>query len=285
MKNKSTYTLCEGRCESKLPFLPTKADLLVADPPYNFGQIYDLHDDNKPFDEYMAWTKTWLAAAHAALSKQGSMWLFYPDQLVSWVDVFCQAELGLHKRSQVVWFYTFGVANQGRGFSRSHCHLLYYTKTKTKFTFNGPAVAVPSARALIYKDKRANPSGKMPDDTWLLLKSQMEECFQPDMDTWLENRVCGTYEARQKDSPNQIPVPLLERIILATSNLGDLVVDPFNGSGSTGVAALSHGRNYVGMDISLKYLQNTARRFAEQAPSAVGEIVHAAKAKPKKRQT
>lgn len=263
------YSLVEGRCEALLAQLEKPADLVISDPPYNFQVAYDLHDDNQPFDEYMQFTRDWLAAAYAALAKFGSLWVFLPDEVVSFADVYCQSELGLHKRAHVIWAYTFGMCNNAfKNFTRSHCHLLYYSKTKTKFTFNGPSVAVPSARALVYKDKRANPAGKMPDDTWILLKSQMDEVLTPDQDTWLENRVCGTYGARQKDSPNQLPVPLLERIVRVSSNPGDLVCDPFNGSGSSGVAALLNDRNYVGIDISRRYLQNTQRRFAEAVPSA-----------------
>ncbi len=246
------------------------ANLIIADAPYNFGHPYDKYLDNIPWSAYIEWTHKWLEAAYDMLHVHGSMFLFYPDELASFVDVFCQQELGLHKRGQIIWAYTFGVCNAaGKNFSRSHAHILYYTKTKTKFTFNGWEVAVPSARALRYNDKRANPKGKMPDDIWILRKEQMEEVFTPDQDTWLENRVCGTYKAREKDSPNQIPVPLLDRIVKAASNPGDLVTDPFSGSGSTGVSAATLGRDYIGIDVSKRYLANSRKRIDQAVGRAL----------------
>lgn len=278
------YLLIEGRCEDELTKLDRPVDLLIADSPYNIQVQYDIHDDNLPFEQYMAWTEKWLESAYAALAKHGSMWLLYPDELDSFVDVFCQRQLGLHKRAKIVWHYSFGVCNSAKkNFSRSHANWLYYTKTKTKFTFNGDAVSVPSARAMIYGDKRAHAKGKAADDVWLLHRSQFEGCFRPDQDTWLESRVCGTFKERQKDSPNQLPVAMLERIVLSTSNPGDFIVDPFNGSGSSAIAALKHGRHYAGIDISPTYLKNTDRRIAAEVPGVKGEVVLGEKAKTRKK--
>src|SRR4029077_13074950 len=191
-----------------------------------------------------------------------------PDELVSEVDMYCKHHLGLYKRAQIIWYFTFGVCNSsGKNFSRSHAHILYYVKTKSRFTFNDQAIRVPSARALVYGDKRANPKGKAADNTWMLLKSEMESVFRPDQDTWLENRVCGTYKERQKDSPNQIPLPIMERLVLVASNPGDLVCDPFVGSGSSGVVSHRHGRRFVGMDISKQYLANAEKRILAHAPN------------------
>src|SRR5215471_20341157 len=183
-------TLVEGDCLEKMRYLaPASVKLLCADPPYNFNEPYDLYDDHRPFDEYLGWTQKWLGMAHTVLARDGALWVFCPDEWVSEIDVYCKHELGLYQRSHVVWFYTFGVCNSsGKNFSRSHGHLLYYVKDKRRFTFNGPAVGVPSARALVYNDPRANPNGKMPDNTWLLLKKEMDPVFTPDLDTWLESR-------------------------------------------------------------------------------------------------
>jgi DNA modification methylase len=248
--------------------LKSRPKLVIADPPYNYGEPYDSHDDNMEWSAYMEWSKQWLQLVEdAALHPDGSVWLFYPDELVSWIDVFCQGTLGWHKRAHVIWYYTFGVCNpEGRNFSRSHTHLLYYSRKKTKFTFNDEAIRVPSARAAVYGDKRAATKGKIPDNTWMLFKHQMDAVFRGDMDTWLESRVCGTYKERQKDSPNQLPVPLVERIILATSNPGDLVYDPFVGSGTTVLAAKRNNRPSIGTDLSARYVKNAERRVAAEFP-------------------
>jgi site-specific DNA-methyltransferase (adenine-specific) len=250
--------------------LHPKPKLICADPPYNYGEPYDKYDDHKPWDHYIEWSHRWLTAAADRLDKHGSMFLFYPDELVSFIDVFCQMELGLHKRGHVIWHYTFGVCNSAmKNFSRSHAHILYYTKSKSVFTFNGLDVAVPSARSLVYNDKRANKKGKVPNDTWVLLKDQLEKVMLPDSDTWLESRICGTFKAKKKDSPNQLPLPLLQRIVTVASNPGELVYDPFNGSGTTGEAALGLLRNYSGDDLSERYIVNTKKRLDVALPGRI----------------
>lgn len=260
---------CVGFMRSKWPKPAGRPRLVIADPPYNYGEPYDSYNDNKPFDEYMKWSEEWLACLDTfATHPDASVWLIYPDELVSFVDVFCQKTLRWHKRSHVVWYFTFGVCNSsGRNFSRSHAHALYYTKKKTVFTFNESAIMVPSARQLVYNDKRASPRGKAADNTWMLLKGEMDKVMGGDQDTWLENRVCGTYSERQPESPNQLPLPLVERMLLATSNPGDLVYDPFVGSGTTVLAAFKHGRFGVGTDLSEKSIANAKYRVSARGDS------------------
>lgn len=237
--------------------------LIIVDPPYNYAQPYDAYHDNVPDKLYWEWTQQWLSQCHRVLAKSGSLWIFAPDEWVSEIDVHCRTQLKMYKRNHIVWYYTFGQASQGKGFSRSHTHLLYLTKSRTKFYFSDEHIRVPSARQLIYKDKRANAKGKMPDDVWMLLKHEMTEVISPDQDTWLESRVCGTFKERQPHSPNQLPVPLLERIVLAASQPNDLVLDAFCGSGSTGVAALKHGRRFLGIDVSRTCIEQSRRRILE----------------------
>jgi site-specific DNA-methyltransferase (adenine-specific) len=260
--------LLAGDCVKGMDYLePGSVDLIVADSPYNYGQAYDAYDDNQPEEKFLGWVQTWIASATRVLNKHGSMWIFAPDEWVSEVDVYCRHRMHLYKRSHVVWFYTFG-QSCAKNFARSHTHLLYYTKTKSKFTFNADdkQVRVPSARQLVYKDKRQNPKGKLPDNTWMLLKGEMDQVFQPDMDTWLVNRVCGTYLERAKHSPNQLPYSLIERIVLSTSSPGQLVVDPFLGSGVTGQVCKHHGRHFLGYDISKECVKQARRRIDAPPP-------------------
>ena len=244
-----------------------QADLVLADPPYNYGQQYAGYDDNKTEAQYWAWTTGWLEAARNALRPSGALWVFAPDEWVSDIDVHARRKLGFTKQNHVVWVFTFGQAAQKR-FTRSKCHLLYLTKSKTKRTFNADALKVPSARQLVYGDKRAQSGGKLPDDTWMLLGSQMEPYMTPDTDAWLQSRVCGTFKEREKHSPNQLPVPIVRRIVEATTKPGDLVVDPFCGSGTTGVVCKLTGRAFRGYDVSSDAVKQARRRIAE----AVAEI-------------
>jgi site-specific DNA-methyltransferase (adenine-specific) len=262
-----SWEVVHGDCLAVLDRPVGFAHLCVCDPPYNINQAYDAYLDNKPCEEYLAWTADWLAAVRHALHPHGSFWVFIPDEWVSEIDVLAKARFQFVKRRHVVWAFTFGQANQ-KNFSRSHCHLLYYTAQKTNFHFDAEAARVPSARQAVYGDKRARSGGKQPDDTWMLLKEQLEPYMTPDKDVWLENRICGTYKERRAHSPNQVPLPVMDRIVRTTSRPGDTVLDLFAGTGSLGEAAVRAGRNYVGYDVSPTCCQEIAKRLEALEPPA-----------------
>ncbi|MDT0616795.1 site-specific DNA-methyltransferase, partial [Streptomyces lancefieldiae] len=124
-----------------------------------------------------------------------------------------------------------------------------------RFTFNADAVRVPSARQLVYNDGRAVAAGRLPDDTWILRPQDVPDAFQPDEDTWYFRRVCGTFKERAGWHGCQMPEQLLGRIIRVSSNEGDVVLDPFAGSGTTLVAAKKLGRRWLGFELSKGYYE------------------------------
>lgn len=181
------------------------------------------------------------------------------------------APSGFTCRSWVIWYYTFGV-HCTRKFTRSHAHLFHFVKNADDFTFNADDVRVPSARQLVYADKRANPTGRMPDDTWMMpagtptaggfvLRPQdIPEGFRPDSDSWYFSRVAGTFKEREGWHGCQMPEQLLGRIIRACSNEGEVVLDPFAGSGTTLSVAKKLARRPIGFELSKQYFdQATAR--------------------------
>ncbi len=220
------------------------ADLVFADPPFNIGYQYDHYHDKQKKDKYLHWTRDWMAACVNILKPRGSFYIAIGDEYAAHVRIIGE-ELGLHVRNWIIWHYTFGQQTKNK-FARAHAHIFYFVKDEKEFTFNEHAVRLPSDRQLIYNDKRANAVGKMPDDVW---------------NTYA--RVCGTFKERQGWHPCQMPELLLARIIAASSNPGGLVLDPFNGSGTTAAAALQLGRDYCGFDISENYVENTKKRLAE----------------------
>jgi DNA modification methylase len=239
-------------------------DLAFADPPFNIGYEYDVYNDKQTRDEYLTWTERWLAAVHRVLKPDGSFYVAIGDEYVAELKVRLDA-LGMVMRNWIVWHYTFGV-NCKRKFNRSHAHILYYVMDPKRFTFNAAAVRVPSARQTTYADRRANPIGKLPDDTWILRPQEDERCFPADSDTWYVARVCGTFKERT-DHPCQMPEAVLERIIAVSSNPGDLVLDPFAGSGTTLAAAKRLGRHYLGIELSAEYAERVRQRLdAIEAP-------------------
>jgi DNA modification methylase len=220
------------------------ADLIFADPPFNIGYKYDKYYDKVKSKNYIAWTKDWVSACKKALKPHGSFYIAIGDEYAANVKIIAD-ELGLFMRNWIIWHYTFGQQMKNK-FARAHIHIFYLVKDKKQFTFNDKAVRQPSDRQLIYRDKRANPTGKMPDDVW---------------DEF--SRVCGTFKERTGWHPCQMPESILKRIIAASSNPGDCALDPFSGSGTTAAAAYQLNRNYVGIEISPQYVAKANERLAD----------------------
>ena len=94
-------------------------DLVFADPPFNIGYKYDQYDDRRASDEYLDWSRQWMAEAVRALKDDGTLWLAIGDEYAADLKVILQRELGLFSRSWVIWYYTFGVHCKYK-FARSH---------------------------------------------------------------------------------------------------------------------------------------------------------------------
>jgi len=237
-------------------------DLVFADPPFNIGYSYDVYQDKKNDADYLEWSKVWMNEVYRILNPHGTFWLAIGDEYAAELKVCCTREIGFHCRSWVIWYYTFGVNCQNK-FTRSHAHLFHFVKNEKKFVFNKDAIRVPSARQLEYNDKRANPKGRLPDDTWILRPKEIEGELGGDKDTWLLSRVCGTFKEREGWHGCQMPEAILERIILVSSNIGDKVLDPFVGSGTTVVVAKRLERQYLGFDVSPEYCERALQRLSK----------------------
>ena len=236
-------------------------DLIFADPPFNIGYDYDKYHDKVDHEEYVQWTRDWMGACYDVLADHGSFWIAIGDDYAAEIRLIGR-ELNLVMRNWIIWYYTFGQCTRKK-FARSHTHIFYFVKNAKNFIFNDQVVRVPSARQTTYNDKRANPRGKLPDDTWILRPQEALDTFSSEEDTWHFSRVCGTFKERAGFHGCQMPEKLLTRIIETASNPGQLVLDPFSGSGTTVVAAASLGRRYLGIDISKNYVKQGLIRLQE----------------------
>ena len=246
----------EGMAELKAG----SVDLAFADPPFNIGYDYDVYKDNKASQEYLDWSHKWMGAVARVLKPTGTFWLAIGDEYAAELKLIATRELGLICRNWVVWYYTFGVNCKAK-FTRSHAHLFYFVKDNKAFTFNDAAIRVPSARQLVYGDKRADPKGRIPDDTWILRPQDLPDGFKSDEDTWYIPRVCGTFKERAGWHGCQMPEQLLGRIIKACSNEGELVLDPFGGSGTTLAVAKKLDRKFIGFELSKEYALQIEKRL------------------------
>jgi DNA modification methylase len=236
-------------------------DLVFADPPFNIGYLYDGYDDRRKAEDYCKFSEDWMTAVHRSLKSTGSFYLAIGDDFAAELCVIAK-KIGFKLRNWIIWHYTFGQQPK-RKFARSHTHVLYFTKHDTEFTFNADSIRVASARQTTYADLRANPKGKLPDDVWYLRPQEAGEgMFDSNGDTWNVSRVCGTFKEREGWHGCQMPIGVLDRIIKASSNPGDIVLDPFNGSGTTVVSAALLDRKYVGIDQSEAYVEFAKKRLA-----------------------
>lgn len=238
-------------------------DLVFADPPFNIGYKYDVYDDRREAAHYLDWSCDWISQVHRVLKADGAFWLAIGDEYAAELKVTAQ-EIGFHCRSWVVWYYTFGVHCTHK-FTRSHAHLFHFVKNPGAFTFNNGAVRVPSARQLVYGDARANPAGRMPDDTWILRPQDLVDGFTPSEDVWYFPRVAGTFKERAGFHGCQMPEQLLGRVIRCSSNEGDVVLDPFSGSATTVTVAKKLGRQWMAFELSDEYAKLGADRLAAAA--------------------
>lgn len=273
-----------GDCIETMAGLPENSvDLIFADPPYNIGYNYDKYDDQRSDEDYIEWTQRWIDGCSRLLKPSGSFYILIGDEYAAETRMHLKTleQRGeLLFRNWIIWHYTFG-QNCKIKFNRSHVHLFYCTGSagigkngkpkggltrNTPFTFNRSAVAIPSARQTTYGDKRANSGGKLPDDTWYLRPQEAEDThFRPDEDTWFQSRLCGTFAERAGWHPCQLPEALLERIIKVSSNEGDLVFDPFSGSGTTAAAASQLGRDWLACEMSEEYKKKALARINNQS--------------------
>lgn len=211
-------------------------DLIIADPPYNLGKNYGNNHDLKGFDEYLAFSRNWLTEAKRILRKTGTIYVFMGVRFISYLYDILDRELKLHFNSWVCWHYTQGMGKK-KGFSPRHDDILVFNKTPG-FVFNLDDVRVPQK----YYRSRNNMRGANPGDVWKF--SHVHYCN--------ENR---------QNHPTQKPEGLIERMVLASSNEGNLVLDPFSGSGTTLRVCQQLGRNCTGIELNPEYVEMTKERL------------------------
>jgi len=215
----------------------SSVDLIVADPPYNLGKNYGNNQDSKGFEEYLSFSKKWSTEAHRILKPTGTLYVFMGFRFISYIYHILDRELGMFFNSWIVWHYTQGMGRK-KGFSPRHDDILMFTKSK-RYKFNLDSVRVPQK---YYRD-RNNMRGANPGDVWIF--SHVHYCN----------------ENRQKH-PTQKPEGLIERMVLASTDKGDLVVDPFCGSGTTLRVCQQLERDAIGMEINPEYVSMTKDRLS-----------------------
>jgi site-specific DNA-methyltransferase (adenine-specific) len=234
---RSNYLICGDAAEEMAKLPASSIDLVIADPPYNLGKDYGNNWDSRNGQEYAAFTTRWLTQAVRLLKPTGALYVFMGVKYISRLFVMLEDEFHLQFNGWITWHYTQGMGRKN-GFSPRHEDILYFTKTG-HFVFNLDDVRVPQK----YFRQRNNMTGANPGDVWQF--SHVHYC-----------------SAEREDHPTQKPEGLLERMVRSSSNQGDLILDPFVGSGTTCRVADVLERKWIGIDINPDYIAMSQRRIA-----------------------
>lgn len=236
--DKKLKLIC-GDAIEEMAKLPDKSvRLIVTDPPYNLNKDYGNNQDNLEFTEYLEFSRKWLKEAHRILTDDGTIYVFMGMKYISYIYSILEQELGMTFNSWITWFYTQGIGKT-KGFSPRHDDILMFTKHPKKFVFNLDDIRVPQK---FYRSVN-NMRGANPGNVWEF--SHMHYCNK-----------------NRQNHPTQKPEGLYERMILSSSNAGDVVLDPFSGSGTLLRVCQQTDRVGIGIEINPEYIEMTKERLA-----------------------
>jgi len=234
-------------CLQILPKFPRNSvDMIFADPPYflsnggitcHAGRMVSVNkgkwDVSQGVEENHKFNLAWLSECQQVLTKDGVIWVSGTAHVIFSVG-FAMQQLGFKMLNDIIWFKPNASPNLScRYFTHSTETVIWAAKNKnSRHTFN-------------YDLMKQISNGKQMRNVWEISPSQPKE------------KIHGKH-------PTQKPLKLLERILLASTDEGNVVLDPFNGSGSTGVAALRLGRKYIGIELSEEYLDLAIKRLKDE---------------------
>lgn len=262
----SGIMMYQGDCTDLLPAIPEAlVDLTVTSPPYNIGKEYEAPME---LEKYLSWCAGWTEEIRRITAPNGTFWLN-----LGYIDVPGRAKampityllwerINFFLMQEIVWNYGAGVASR-RMFSPRNEKWLWYVKNQLDYTFNLDAIRDPDVKYPNQKKNgkiRVNPLGKNPTDVWQIPKV-----------TTGAGRTGRRASPERTSHPAQFPEAVVERIILACSRPDGLVLDPFAGSGTTGVVAFGAGRPCLLVEKSSRYIDIAVRRIALVMEGGAGE--------------
>jgi len=222
-------------------------DLIFADPPYNIGKDFDGIHDKVDESEYLDWCWKWISECERILKPNGTFYLMNSTQNMPHLDIYCRDRFEI--LSRIVWAYDSSGMQAKKFYGSLYEPILHMVKNLKSYTFNADDIRIEAKtgakRGLI--DYRKNPpqpynTTKVPGNVWDFARVRFK------MDEY-------------ENHPSQKPEALLERVILASSNPGDLVLDPFGGSFSTGAVAKRLGRRSLSIECNEVYIKIGLRRL------------------------
>lgn len=238
--DKKLSVICGDAIEEMKKLPDGTIRLIVTDPPYNLNKNYGNNQDKLEFDAYIDFSRQWLTEAKRVLTDDGTIYVFMGMRYISYIFNILEQELNMTFNSWITWFYTQGIGKT-KGFSPRHDDILMFTKSSKNFVFHLDNIRVPQK---FYRSIN-NMRGANPGNVWEF--SHMHYCNK-----------------NRKKHPTQKPEGLYERMILASSDPGDVVLDPFVGSGTALRVCQQTDRSGIGFDMNPEYVAMTKERLAEK---------------------
>jgi adenine-specific DNA-methyltransferase len=237
----------EGMNKISLPFI----NLTVTSPPYNIGKEYE---NPLPLEDYLTWCEKWIAQIYRLTCSNGAFWLnlgylSIPERAKAIpIPYLLWNRVPFYLIQEIIWHYGAGVAGK-LFYSPRNEKFLWYVKNEQEYTFNLDDVRNPNIKYPNQKKNgkiKVNLNGKNPTDVWQFPKV-----------------TSGTNRSSKERTPHpaQFPIAVIERIVKASSNPGEIVFDPFLGSGTTAIVALTNGRKALGFEINENYCKIAAERI------------------------
>jgi len=232
-------------------------DVTFADPPFNLKKKYNRYKDTLEFQEYLEWCKIWIHEMVRVTKPTGSIFLHNIPKWLTYYATFLNEFADF--KHWISW--DAPTAPMGKSLQPSHYGILYYAKESKQnkyYEIRYPHKRCRKCGYLLkdYGGKKAglHPFGPLVSDVWT------------DIHRIKHNKYRDTH-------PCQLPIHLLERIILMTSDEGDIILDPFSGTGTTAIAAKRLGRSYIGFDIDENYVETSIHKLEmENADSKIGDV-------------
>ena len=243
------HKIMQGDALEMMNFVEDESvDLIFADPPYNIGKNFSGHLDKRSSEEaYLNWCYQWLDLCIKKLKPNGSFYLMTATQFMPYFDIYLRNKLTI--LSRLVWYYDSSGVQAKKFYGSMYEPILYCVKDKNNYTFNTNDILVEAktgAKRKLIDYRKAVPTvynaEKVPGNVWEFarVRYRMDE-----------------YE----NHPTQKPIALLDRIIKASSNVGDLVMDPFSGTFTTCFVAKELDRRFIGIELQDEYVKIGLRRL------------------------
>lgn len=256
MRNKEFFEslinkIVQGDCLEVLRKIPNDSvDITFADPPFNLKKKYNSYNDKHEVEEYLCWCKLWLNEMVRVTKPTGSIfvhnipkWLIYLGSYLNEIAIF---------RHWIAWS-AMG-SPLGKTLLPNHYGILYYVKSPMYKFYD---IRMLHRRCRVCKYVLQDYGGK---------KDQMHQFGPLVSDVWTDiHRI--RHKTRRDEHPCQLPVHLIERLLLLSSDKDDIILDPFIGTGTTAIAAKKLGRKYIGIDIDNKYVKIAEDKLMQVNPT------------------